>query len=112
MSKRTSALANSDLFALPDMFLQVLYSGQFLCAVYRKFAVNASASEGVMKKPSGEEPFSASWTREHVVADSGNRKKQHPRDGKHKDWFVGVEELLGQDAKRKCYGDVTDECKQ
>jgi hypothetical protein len=67
----------------------------FLCAVQVKFAVNASASKAVMIESGGEEPFPASRTREHVVADPGNRKQQHPRDGKHKDWFVGVKKLFG-----------------
>jgi len=77
------------------MSLPILRSSMFLCAVQGKFAVNASARKAVMIEPDGEEPFPASRTREQVVADPCNRKQQHPRDGKHKGWFVGVKKLLG-----------------
>jgi hypothetical protein len=67
----------------------------FLRAVKGEFAVNASASKTIVIKPWGEKPFPASRTREHAVAAPGNRNEQHPRDGKHKDWFVRVKKTLG-----------------
>jgi hypothetical protein len=73
----------------------VLRSRMFRSAVYGEFAMNASASKAVVVEPRAEEPFPASRTREHVVAEPGDAKVQHPQDGKYKAWFVGVEEPLG-----------------
>jgi len=52
----------------PDKFLPVLSRGLFFCAVQGEFAVNAPASKTVVIKPSGKEPFPASWARERVVS--------------------------------------------